>query len=182
MAILFIAALLLVLAVVGSPTSPCHRSIAVDEFWQLLENDSPCAASCIIIDRSKRSDGSDTASTNHIYALQSTINDHRTMIDDHRRMIRFIMNTTVNITQFNGFFKEHLAQTLPIWKSWRDLSILLLVALAIGSILYLCIVYLHPLDLLTQMFVRRHEKKQRRRQPSDGSVVYTVEQHAAHKS
>lgn len=175
MALQLVAPLLLVLVVVGSPT--CHRSITYDELWQLLEN-SPCAGPNH--ERLKRSDGSDTASTNHIYALQSTINDHRTMIDDHRRMIHYIMNTTVNITQFNEFFKEHLTQTRPIWKSWRDLSIMLLVALAIGLILYLAIVYLHPLDLLTQMLLQRHEKKRRGRPSSDDSVVYNIEQHAVH--
>jgi len=110
--------------------------------------------------RSKRSDDTNDASTNNVYALQSTINDHRTIIDDHRKMINYLMNNTINITQLNQHYTEQHTNTTPIWKSWRDVSLLLLIFISFCAIIVFLVIRFHPIDILTSILLRRHQNKQ----------------------
>jgi hypothetical protein len=108
--------------------------------------------------RTKREDN--PSSISHVYALQSTINDHRTIIDDHRKMINYIMNNTINITQLNDYYAEQHTKTLPIWKSWRDISLLLLIFICFCILIYILAKRFHPLEALTSVLLRRHQNKQ----------------------
>lgn len=137
---------------IGVPT--CQRVVTYEEIQQLLV-DSPCA---VDVNRIKRA--SDTGSSNHIYALKSTVNDHRTIIDDHRTMINYLMNNTVNITQLDQHFAEQHMKRRPIWTSWRDISLLFLVFIVMSLLIYFLVITLKPLEILTRFFVRRHQMKQ----------------------
>lgn len=106
-----------------------------------------------------------SVSTNNIYALQSTINDHRTIIDDHRKMIHYLMNNTVNITQLNQYYADQHASTTPIWSSWRDLSLLFMLFMGLALIFCLLFKRLHLLDRLTSFLLRRQQSKQTFVQP-----------------
>ena len=119
--------------------------------------------------RGKRTD--DTASSNHIFALQSTINDHRTVIDDHRRMINYLINNTVNITHLNEYYAEKHSNTSPLWKSWRDVLLLLLVFICLGLMVYLLVIRFRPFHLLTSAIIRQHENKQQRQQQKQNKIV-----------
>ena len=145
---------LLVQGAMGAPM--CQRVVTYEEIQQLLVH-SPCA---VDIERVKR--GSETGSSNHIYALKSVVNDHRTIIDDHRTMINYLMNNTVNITQLNQHFAEQHMKRRPIWNSWRDVSLILLLSIVVSMVIYLLVVQLKPLEILTAFFVRRHQTHQRR--------------------
>lgn len=114
--------------------------------------------------REKRDDTH--ATTSHVFALQSTINDHRTIIDDHRKMIHYLMNNTVNITQLNNYYTEQHIKTKPHWKSWRDVLLLLLMVILVCAFIYLFASRLQPLDALTSLFVRRHQTKLQQRTES----------------
>ena len=137
------------LTATASSDHRCHRMITFDEVQRLLSQ-SPCAADL----RMKRSADSDTS--NHIYALQTTVNDHRTIIDDHRTMINYLMNNTVNITQL----EQHMRRS-PIWTSWRDLSLVLLLIILVLIFIYLLASLFKPLDSLTSFLLRRQQAKKR---------------------
>ena len=139
----------------------CHQSINFVEIKALLV-DGKCASA--MESRSKRAD--DTAATNNIYALQSTVNDHRTMlndhrtmIDDHHRMMHYLINNTINVTQFYEYYAEQHSNIKPIWKSWRDITLVAVLLVGLGALLYAVVVWWQPLNLLTTILLRRHEKK-----------------------
>lgn len=67
-----------------------------------------------------------------IKALQTTINDHRTMIN-------YLVNNSINATYISTAFKDHHIETGPLWKSWRDILIILESVLLIGILIYLSI-------------------------------------------
>ena len=132
----------------------CHQPINFDEIRTLLV-DGKCASA--MEGHSKRPD--DSAATSNIYALQSTVNDHRTMIDDHRRMMHHLINNTVNVTQFYEYYAEQHSNTKPIWKSWRDITLVAVLVVGLGVLVYVVVVWCQPLNLLTAVLMRRHEKK-----------------------
>jgi len=140
--------------------------LTYEEIFEILEYNS-CASSTkymnetLLLHRKRRADSpaddQTVASTNNIYALQTTINDHRTMIDDHRKMIHYLMNNTVNVTHLNQYYTDQHTLTTPIWKSWRDLLLLLLVFICFVAVACLLIkrVRLRLLDWLTKILLRR---------------------------
>ena len=155
----------------SNETAQCHRLLTYNEMVDLLAN-SPCAPTHYnsrIQRAATGEDGMAPASTNNIYALQSTINDHRTMIDDHRTMIHYLMNNTVNITHLNQYYANQHASTTPIWSSWRDLSLVLMVFISFIVIVGLLFKRLHLLDRLTSFLLRRQENKQQLIQPKSNT-------------
>lgn len=148
----------------------CPQTLTYEEILQLLKHHS-CASSTknigdsLISHRKRRAestgDDQTVASTNHIYALQSTINDHRTMIDDHRKMIYYLMNNTVNVTHLSQHYSTEHVRTAPIWRSWRDVSLLLLLSLGSVILIGLLVNRLRLLDLLTTFLVRRQHHQKR---------------------
>jgi hypothetical protein len=82
------------------------------------------------------------------------------MIDDHRKMIHYLMNNTVNVTQFNQYYTDQHARTTPIWTSWRDVSLLLLIFICFGVIVCLLIKRLRLLDFITTILIRRQQQQQ----------------------
>lgn len=65
-----------------------------------------------------------------IKALQTTINDHRTMIN-------YLVNNSINATYVTSAFKDQHIETGPILKSWRDILIILEAIVLIGILIYL---------------------------------------------
>ncbi|CAF1290341.1 unnamed protein product [Rotaria sordida] len=49
-----------------------------------------------------------------VKAIQATINNHRTMIEDHRIMIDQIMNNSINISNIQQAVSDHFSNTTPI--------------------------------------------------------------------
>lgn len=142
----------------------CEHMLTYDEVFEILVH-TTCAPNATI-ERIRRSDGYDeqtVASTNNIYALQSTINDHRTMIDDHRKMIHYLINNTVNVTHLNQYYADQHARSSPIWHSWRDLLLIILVFIGCCCILGFIIKQFHVLDRLTTILLRRREHKHKER-------------------
>src|SRR5207302_473959 len=105
-----------------------------------------------------------SSNSQHIYALQSTINDHRTIIDDHRKMINYLMNNTINITQLNDYYTDQHSKLTPLWTSWRDISLLLLIFIYLCTIIYILVRRFRPLDVLTSVLLRRRQNKQQEKQ------------------
>lgn len=157
--------------------SKCQQSLSYEEIYEILEHRT-CASSS---DRIRRgtddtNDEQTVASTNNIYALQSTINDHRTMIDDHRKMIYYLMNNTVNITQLSQHYTDEHSRRAPIWQSWRDVALLLLLVIFLTIGICFVIQRLRLLDLLTMALLRRqhHKRSGVKRQPTK-PVTFSVE-------
>lgn len=71
------------------------------------------------------------AGTNDIKALQTTINDHRVMIE-------YLINNTINQTVLTTTVYNH-SRMAPSFSSWRDLVDILLITLLSILIIYLII-------------------------------------------
>ena len=138
----------------------CQQTITYEEIFEILVH-TQCTSSTNHRLRRSNDDDQTVASTNNIYALQSTINDHRTMIDDHRKMIHYLINNTVNVTHLNQYYADQHASTRPIWRSWRDLCLLLLIFIFLLLIIIFVIKRVKPMDRLTAILLRRHEQKQK---------------------
>ncbi|CAF4766413.1 unnamed protein product [Rotaria sp. Silwood2] len=64
-----------------------------------------------------------------VHALQTTINDHRTMIN-------YLINNSINATFVSDAISTHYSGSGPILTSWRDLIDLICIILFIGFIVY----------------------------------------------
>lgn len=131
----------------------CHRVLNYEQIQELLVR-SPCA-----LDQRRMKRNGNTDSSGHIYALKATVDDHRTIIHDHRTMINYLMNNTVNVTQLQQYFVEQHSRGGPVWKSWRDLSLIFLIILCLSMAIYIIFLQFRPLDRLTSVLVRRQEEK-----------------------
>ncbi|CAF1570784.1 unnamed protein product [Rotaria magnacalcarata] len=78
--------------------------------------------------------------TTNIKAILATINTHQTKIDDHRIMISNIVNGTDNSKIFEKAVSNHYSNAGPIWTSWRDICLIILMIFALCQNLYCCIV------------------------------------------
>lgn len=136
----------------------CRRVLNYEQIQDLLAH-SPCA-----LDQQHRrlKRNGNTDSSGHIYALKATVDDHRTIIDDHRTMINYLMNNTINVTQMQQYMVEQHSRGGPIWKSWRDVSLILLIIICLAMAIYILFLQFRPLERLTSMLVRRHEEKKQK--------------------
>ncbi|CAF1376051.1 unnamed protein product [Adineta steineri] len=94
---------------------------------QHLLAQGPC-----IGNRTKRNNDNQASSTNHIYALQTTISDHR-------KIVFYLMNNMIKVTELEQHYAEQLGKIEPIWKSWRDISLLLLMVICMEIPVYFVI-------------------------------------------
>jgi len=144
-------------------TSRCQRTLTYKQILELLENNA--CQSIVLQQRQRRTPDDDNkddqtiASTNNIYALQTTVNDHRVMIDDHRKMIHYLINNTVNITHLNQYYADQHARMKPVWKSWRDVCLLILLFICFSIIIIIICKRVHILDHLTKFLIRRHQNR-----------------------
>ncbi|CAF1491662.1 unnamed protein product [Adineta steineri] len=136
----------------------CQPLITYEEIQHILAQ-GPC-----IEYRLKRHDDNQANSTNHIYALQSTINDQRQFIHDHHRWIFYLLNSTIKVTELEQHYAEQHSKIKPHWKSWRDVCLLLLMAICIGIPICFVIRRVRLLDVLTSYLLRRHQHKLEQKQ------------------
>jgi uncharacterized coiled-coil protein SlyX len=128
-------------AIVKSNSSavPRHRHArAWEEMRQILAR--TFAPPTWVIEPNNRSTSNKSAATaNRLDALNSTINEHRIMINDHQRMISYLISNTVNISHLNQYYAEQHSKIAPHWRSWRDLSLLVLMATGACLLIYLIV-------------------------------------------
>jgi hypothetical protein len=92
-------------------------------------------SSCQLIDATSETDKNNrkkrdvAGDTTNVHALVSTINDHRTMIE-------YLINNTMNTTYVTQAITNHHSRTGPILSSWRDLVDLLFLGLVVIILLY----------------------------------------------
>jgi hypothetical protein len=71
-----------------------------------------------------------------IKAIQATISDHRTMIEDNRIMIYNMLNNSINNTSVQQAISNQYSTAAPIWNSWRDIALIFMTFVAIVQIIY----------------------------------------------
>ena len=107
--------------------SRCPYNMTWSEIMALLQQKP-----CVIIETHEHSIGKrDIITNDHIdmKALQATINDHRTIIN-------YLVNNTVNTTVLQSAILDHHTNTFPILTSWRDWIDLLLIVPLVLYVLY----------------------------------------------
>ena len=115
---------------------------------------------CILNGSCRPKDAAERAVANNIYALEKKVNEHRKMIDDDRHMIQYLVNNTISIAQFNRYYVEQYSSSKPIWKSWRDVSLVVFLIIGLIAMLYVLVSWSNALNLLATVLLRRHEKKE----------------------
>lgn len=125
---------------VNQTNQSCLRSLTYEQIKLMLEQ-HPCISAedfYVHNDKSrsrrfKRWFGSSSGGgDNQINALSNIINDHRTMIN-------YIMNTSVNATFVKDSIADHHESTGPNLRSWRDMFDIFCMTIFIGAFLYIII-------------------------------------------
>lgn len=117
-------------------TTVCEENghtATLKHFIQLLQQ-QPCVQiieETIIKNRSIRKRNTDASGNIDVYALQTTINDHRTMIN-------YLINNSINATYVNNAILDHYSKTGPIFSSWRDLIDIFTVMFLVSYLIYSC--------------------------------------------
>lgn len=109
----------------------------------------------------------DVTSENDIRAIQATINDHRTMIEDNKiAIINMINNGSVNNNFQRYFARDRQASVAPRLNDWRDILLLFVSLFVASQVLYYCLcqVQLKPCDFLIAQMLQRHQKSQKIKQ------------------
>ncbi|CAF3329348.1 unnamed protein product [Rotaria socialis] len=101
--------------------------------------------------------------SNKINAIHGTINEHRTMIN-------YLINNTVNATFVTDAIGDHHSNTRPQFTSWRDIVDLICITIFIGYILYFLICRTglgpcnHCLSFLSKHMVPRVQQQKQQEQ------------------
>jgi hypothetical protein len=132
-----------------------QKPMTLDEVKDLLAK-----SECILEGKCRSKDAAERAVSNNIYALQKKVNEHRKMIDDDRHMIQYLVNNTISITQFNRYYAEQYSNSKPIWKSWRDVSLVAFLIIGLIGLVYILVIWSKALNRLTMVLLRRQEKKE----------------------
>ncbi|CAF1516289.1 unnamed protein product [Adineta steineri] len=112
-------------------TLSCQRTMTLKQIVILLTK-QPCAQIIEKEDQRQVNKRNTDAGNVDIHALQTTINDHRTMIN-------YLINNSINATYVSDAITNHHSKTGPILNSWRDIIDLCTVTLSVGFIIYYCI-------------------------------------------
>ena len=105
-----------------------------------------------------------------IHAIQTTINDHRTMIN-------YLVNNSINATYVSDAISTYHSKTGPIFTSWRDLVDLFFITLFLGFIIYyiMCRAGFAPCDKLLQCLfkpvVQRVQQQQQQQQTEPTAII-----------
>ncbi len=105
----------------------CHRTITLKQILQLL-NAQPCQSIFLQVHQRIHKRNPDAGNLD-IHALQTTINDHRTMIN-------YLINNSINATYVGDAISSHHSKTGPILSSWRDIIDICTVTFLLGYIIY----------------------------------------------
>ncbi|CAF1506335.1 unnamed protein product [Adineta steineri] len=90
----------------------------------ILLTKQPCAQIIEKEDQRQVNKRNTDAGNVDIHALQTTINDHRTMIN-------YLINNSINATYVSDAITNHHSKTGPILNSWRDIIDLCTVTLSV---------------------------------------------------
>lgn len=99
--------------------------------------------------------------TMDIKAIQTTINDHKTMIEDNRVMIYNVINSSINTNNIKEAVVNHYTNAPPIWSSWRDCALILVTIVTVIQIISFCTyhVQLKPCDFIISRILQRYENR-----------------------
>ncbi|CAF1464159.1 unnamed protein product [Rotaria sordida] len=111
----------------------CQNHMTYEQMKNLLER-HPCIA--IEIENSNMNNIKRRAKRLFNENTHNKINALYGKIDEHREMINYIFNNSINATILTSAIKNHHSNSPPQLNSWRDLLDLFLI-----SILILCIIY-----------------------------------------
>lgn len=157
----------------------CQRSLSYEQIKNILKK-HPCISLEDIY--GNNSNGShrrykhwlggssgNSGGDSQIAALSSIINDHRTMIN-------YIMNTSVNATFVKDSITDHHENNGPNFRSWRDIFDLLCMTIIIAVLLYVIIFRcgFRPCNLcllrLSRLFIPRTQQKQQTQQQLEEQI------------
>jgi hypothetical protein len=115
-----------------SATAQCtERSLTLDEIREILFQ-HPCISSVQRQKRQQRKPSSEDHTENRINAIHGTINEHRSIIN-------YLINNSVNTTFVQEAITSYYTSKMPNLSSWRDLSHILILTIFIGVSLYFLI-------------------------------------------
>jgi len=164
------------------PIMQCQRSMTLAQIRSLLAQ-SPCAMIekkindefLVFFFNETTSEGQKTrikrdtvAAGVDIHALQTTINDHRTMIN-------YLINNTVNATYVANAITDHHSGTGPFITSWRDILHLLFATIMLAVIIYflVCRMGCGPCDAILSLILKPYNARQEEKQ--DNFVLQPVD-------
>ena len=101
--------------------SPCHRSMNLSQVVELLQQRN----------RIGKRDTHNTGTVD-IHALQTTVNDHHTLIN-------YIINNSLNTSFLTEAVNRQNAQRPPMLTEWRDCVDMACIAFIVGALVYLLI-------------------------------------------
>lgn len=104
----------------------------------------------------------DNVGTMDIKAIQTTINDHKTMIEDNRVMIFNIINSSINTNNIKEAVTSHYTNAPPMWSSWRDSALVFVTTVIMIQVISFCAFYvkLKPCDLIISRILKRYDTRQ----------------------
>ena len=151
-------------------SSQCHRPINQSQVLELLQQ-QPCARNSKQPSRFSKRDVH-TSGTIDIHALQTTVNDHHTLINN-------IVNNSLNTSFLADAVNRHNAQRPPVFSEWRDCVDMACIALFIGGLVYLLICRTGCMSCSTIMayFLRpvaTHLNRQIQAQGQSPEVIETI--------
>ncbi|CAF1440475.1 unnamed protein product [Adineta ricciae] len=108
-----------------------------------------------------------------VHAIQTTINDHRVMIN-------YLINNSINATFVADAISTYHSKTGPILTSWRDLVDLVFVCLLIGFLMYflICRAGFAPCDKVLQCLFKpvvQRVQQQQQQKTTEPSTTIAVE-------
>ncbi|CAF1440438.1 unnamed protein product [Adineta ricciae] len=121
-----------------------QRFMTLKEVMELLKQQP-----CFITEPQHLTNGIQRRDVNNgnfdVHAIQTTINDHRVMIN-------YLINNSINATFVDDAISTYHSKTGPILTSWRDLVDLVFVCLLIGFLMYflICRAGFAPCDKVLQ--------------------------------
>ena len=117
----------------------------------------------------------DTSDNTDIKAIVATINDHRTIMDDHRTMINNIINNSINTNLIQRAVAYHYSNIPPAWNSWRDIALVVLLLALFVQIFYWCVchVKLRPWDyFISRIFQCYHTRQTKQGQEFSQPYIF----------
>ncbi|CAF2782327.1 unnamed protein product [Rotaria sp. Silwood2] len=112
-------------------TQECRQQMTFQQMKDILRQ-HPCAFENnigIYLSRTRRDVDPNKID---IKAIHATVNDHRTMIN-------YLINNSVNTTMLGEAILDHHSKAGPILSSWRDIFHLLFIIILIGFVVYFLI-------------------------------------------
>ncbi|CAF1221066.1 unnamed protein product [Rotaria magnacalcarata] len=116
----------------------CRQRITYDEMKHILEYHP-----CVFVDDADDSISSNSNSYRQRVKRRDTI-EHKIhtlnkLINEHRTMIKYLLNTFVNVTLMKNSIYDYHENTGPSLRSWRDITDLICLSVLLGSALHVLI-------------------------------------------